>query len=397
MLLINECIANYTTAMNVVQQTPLERDPAETGGLAWPGLRPFRVAGMRDESENIRSFWLTPEDGRPLPGYKAGQYLAVQAPDSGERRAPIRTYSLSTAPGSTQFYRISVKREEGALNGTLPPGVFSNYLHDTVMLGSLLQIGAPRGAFVLDAAGKAPVCLISAGVGITPVMSMLERLVLSDDRRPVVFIHGARNGRLQAFRDPLRAMTAQRPWIRTHIRYSRPSRDDIAAKRFDSTGRVDLRLALSLGLPEDCCFFLCGPLGFLRDHYRGLRKMGVPAERILYENFGAGVDLALENAASAEAATPPPERRTLPQGVTVTFARSGVVIDWDDSAESILEAAEDAGLSPMYSCRSGVCQTCSCRLVEGEVDYFNDPAAPPPEGEVLICSSRPRGNLVIDL
>ena len=370
--------------------------PSDTP-LAWQGLRRFRVAGIRDESENIRSFWLAPEDAGGLPRHKPGQYIAVRALDSGDRRAPIRTYSISNAPGDAQFYRISVKREEGALNGALPPGVFSNYMHDSVPLGSVLQVGAPRGGFVLDAAGDAPVCLFSAGVGVTPVMSMLEHLVWTDDRRPTVFIHGARNGALQAFREPLLRMTERRPWIKTHIRYSRPTREDVARKHFDSTGRVDLRLALSMGLPDDAHFFLCGPLGFLRDHYDGLRRHGVPANRIQYENFGVGVDLALENAATAKAATPPPKRRKVPEGVTVTFARSRVVINWDDNANSILEAAEAAGLSPMYSCRSGVCQTCSCRLVEGSVDYFNEPAAPPEAGEVLICSSRPQSNVVIDL
>lgn len=359
-------------------------------------MRLFRVTGLRDESDNIRSIWLTPESGDALPSYRAGQYIPVRVPRTGGGQAPMRTYSLSTAPGQSGSFRISVKREEGALNGTLPPGVFSNYLHDSIGIGALLEVGAPRGEFVLNVAGTSPVCFISAGVGVTPIMSMLEHLVYSDDRRPVTFIHGARNGKLQAFRDHIRMLTRSRPWIDTHIRYSRPLRSDSAARAFNSVGRVDLQLALSMGLPEDTFFFLCGPLGFLRDHYHGLRRHGVPAERIRYENFGIGVDLALESTGSATA-KPPPDRRRRAETSTITFAQSGVVIEWDDSEESILDAAEAAGLSPMYSCRSGICQTCSCRLVEGAVDYFNDPTAMPEDGEVLICSSRPRGNVVLDL
>jgi len=382
--------------MNVTIETSNDQKNGLSSSLAWTGMRLFRVTGLRDESENIRSIWLAPEGGEILPSYRAGQYIPVRVPRTGGGQAPMRTYSLSTAPGQTGSFKISVKREEGALNGTLPPGVFSNYLHDNIEIGTSLEVGAPRGEFVLDVAGTAPVCFISAGVGVTPIMSMLEKLVYSDDRRQITFIHGARNGNLQAFRDHARLLTKDRAWIDTHIRYSRPLRSDSALRAFDSVGRVDIQLALSMNLSDDTFFFLCGPLGFLRDHYQGLSRHGVPAERIHYENFGIGVDLAMESA-KAITPKPPPVRRRRAETSTITFAQSGVVIEWDDSEESILDAAEAAGLSPMYSCRSGICQTCSCRLVEGAVEYFNDPTAPPEDGEVLICSSRPRGNVVLDL
>lgn len=383
--------------MNVT--TDANPEPVETSStrLAWTGMRPFRVTGIKDESMSVRSFWLSPDDASDLPEHLAGQYIPIRPVATGSGRAPMRTYSISNAPRQRSAYRISVKREEGALNGTLPPGVFSNYLHDSLAIGDALQVGAPRGDFTIDRAGSAPICLISAGVGITPVMSMLEHLVNLDDRRPVTFIHGTRNGKLHSFGDTVRQLTSNRPWIETHTRYSRPLRYDTSSKRFDSIGRVDLPLALSMSIPDDAHFFLCGPLGFLRDHYHGLRRHGIPADRIHYENFGVGVDLAMETATTSRKSSPPPPRRREEELLTITFATSGVVVEWDGSVDSILEAAEAAKLSPMYSCRSGICQTCSCRLVEGSVEYFNQPAATPEEGEVLICSSRPRGNIVLDL
>ncbi|MEM7169724.1 MAG: 2Fe-2S iron-sulfur cluster-binding protein [Pseudomonadota bacterium] len=378
----------------------LENQPpkSELASLAWSGLRKFRVTGIKEESEIIRSFWLTPEDGGKLPLFRAGQYVPVRSipPEGG--RPLTRTYSLSAAPGDHRFIRISVKRESGAFNGELPGGVFSNFLHDTITLGSSLSIGAPRGSFVLDAANSDPVCLLSAGVGITPVQSMLEHLVFRDDRRPIWFIHGNRNGKLHAFRDEVRKFVIDRPWITSRVCYSRPTRSDTRLQSFDQIGRVDHALIDSLNMPEDTQYFLCGPLGFLRDFYHGLRRRGIDAARIHYEHFGTAIDLAIEASQESKPIRPPKTRDASPAtDATVTFAHSGVVVQWDDSNESILELAESAGISAMYSCRSGVCQTCSCHLQEGEVEYFNEPAADPEPGEVLICSARPKGNIVLDL
>ena len=366
--------------------------------LAWSGLKPFRIVGLRDESDVVRSFWLAHEDSDALPMFWAGQYIPIRSKEVGGGRPLMRTYSLSEAPGNNRTFRISIKREEGALNGILPPGVFSNYMHSSMTIGDSLLVGAPRGNFRLQAAGDAPVCLLSAGVGITPVFSMLAHLVLTDSRRPIWFVHGTRNGRLHAFREEVRGLVSDRPWIQSHICYSRPLQADARQHYFDSVGRVDLSLVLSLDLPAETHYFLCGPLGFLRDLFHGLRRRGVDPSRIHYEHFGAAIDLALEASASDKTKEPPKVRpRRTGEEATVTFARSGLVAQWDGSVDSILELAESANISAMYSCRSGVCQTCSCRLQEGAVEYFNEPAAEPEPGEVLICSARPRGNIVIDL
>ena len=114
-------------------------------GLAWSGLKPFRIVGLRDESDVVRSFWLSHEDGETLPKFRAGQYIPIRSKEIGGGRPLIRTYSLSDAPGSNRTFRISIKREEGALNGILPAGVFSNHMHSSMTIGDELLVGAPRG------------------------------------------------------------------------------------------------------------------------------------------------------------------------------------------------------------------------------------------------------------
>ncbi len=332
----------------------------------------------------------------PLPDFLPGQYVAIRLLGGGGTAPVTRTYSLSKGPGDRDCLQISVKREEGAMNGTLPPGVVSNHLHRSLAMGDEILVRPPLGSFTLSLAGSAPVAMLSAGVGITPMMSMLDALKTAGDRRPLWFLHGARSGREQAFRLPIREAQQILPRLTTHLRYSRPSRQDVLHHRHDSIGRVDLALVKSIKAPPETHYFLCGPLGFLRDLYRGLRRQGVPADQIHYEHFGVPVDLAVEER-PPERPRPPKPIESSARQLSVTFARSGVVTPWDPGVQSILDLAEQAGLSPDYSCRSGICQTCSCRLISGEIAYDEEPAAAPEPGEVLICSARPKGDVVIDI
>lgn len=371
-------------------------EPSSAEGQTWVGFKPFRVRGLIDESETIRSFLLAPADGEPLPRFLAGQYVAIRLLGGEAATAVTRTYSLSSGPGDRDCLQISVKREEGAMNGTLPPGVVSNHLHRSLGLGDEILVRPPLGSFTLSLAGSAPLVLLSAGVGITPVMSMLDALVSTLDRRPVWFLHGARSGREQAFRRRIAQAEQVLPNLTTHTRYSRPGRQDVAQHRHDSIGRIDMGLVRSVNAPPETHYFLCGPLGFLRDLYRGLRRQGVPAGQIHYEHFGVPVDLAVEERPVQKLQAPKPIANA-DRSLSVTFARSGLVVPWDPDAASILELAEDAGLSPDHSCRSGICQTCSCRLISGEIAYVEEPAGEPEAGEVLICSARPKGDVVIDI
>ena len=337
-----------------------------------------------------------PEDGAALPSFLPGQFLTFELTIPGQEKPVIRTYSLSDGPHPDR-YRVSIKREPPPDDRPgLPPGLSSNYFHDRVEVGSKLRIGAPRGKFHLDPDGERPVVLLSGGVGLTPMVSMLNSIVDSGARRPVWFIHGARNGREHALGGHVRRLAAEHENVRVHIRYSQPEAQDDEGRDYDSRGRVDIAL-LKQQLPfDDYDFYICGPTPFMRSLYCGLLALDVSESRIHYEFFGPASTLQAE-AKSLGPAKAPGAETELAGGLQVTFARSGVTADWDPACESILDLAERQGLTPDFSCRSGICQTCICTLVEGEVEYLEEPLDELPPGSVLICCSKPKSSLVIEV
>ena len=241
-------------------------------------LRPLRVVGKRRESDDVSSFLLAPGDGEPLVDFVPGQYLpiAVDLPGSSPGDRAERTYSLS-GERAAGHYRISVKRE--------PRGTVSRFLHDHVEVGDVIQAGAPAGEFVLDH-GDRPVVLVSAGIGATPLVSMLHELVATDDPRPVWFIHGARDGRHHALAEEVRGLAREDERVQVHVAYSRPSAGDEPGRTHQSAGRLDGALLASL-LPDfDAEFYLCGPLGFMADMQADLEARGVAPARIHTESFG---------------------------------------------------------------------------------------------------------------
>ncbi|MEO0971890.1 MAG: MOSC domain-containing protein [Pseudomonadota bacterium] len=388
----------------------------EAQGAA-PALRPFRVSRKERESDTITSFYLTPADGAATEPFHPGQFLPFAltlADDDGD--APvIRTYSLSDSPGKAH-YRVSIKREPAPLETPdVPPGRASNYFHDEVAVGSVLQVGTPSGEFVLDphARSERAIVLVSAGVGLTPMLSMLNSLVEASTQRAIWFVHGARNGGEHAFGDHVRQLAARYDNVHVHVRYSAPRAQDRMGQDYDSRGRVDMALLKSILPFDDYEFYMVGPTPFMRDLYRGLASFGIARSRIHYEFFGpasaleapgeheAGGEVGAANAdvrsnAGAGSASDAADAVTAPQ--SVRFARSGVDAQWTPgTANTLLELAEASGLQPPHSCRSGVCQTCRCRLLEGEVSYAQAPLAAPASGEVLVCIARPTSPVVLDL
>ena len=202
--------------------------------------RTFIVDRREPESAAITSFYLVPEDGAALPPFLPGQFLTFELRIPGQPKPVLRTYSLSDSP-SPDTYRVSIKREPApADRPDLTPGLSSNYFHDEVAVGTKLRIGAPRGKFHLDPDSERPVVLLSGGVGLTPMISMMNTIVRSATRRPVWFIHGARNGREHAMGAHVRAMAAANDNVHAHIRYSQPEAGDIEGRDYDSRGRVDI-------------------------------------------------------------------------------------------------------------------------------------------------------------
>ncbi len=369
---------------------------AERSAQVREGIQSFVVERKEPESATITSFYLVPEDGAPLAKFLPGQFLTFELDIPGQTRPVIRTYSISDSPNPA-YYRVSIKRESSpADQPDLPSGLSSNYFHDQVGIGSKLRVGAPRGKFHLDPDGERAVVLLSGGVGITPMISMMNATVEAGCRRPVWFIHGARNGREHAMGARVRRVAEENESVHVHIRYSQPEPNDTEGRNYDTPGRIDVALLKQVLPFDDYDFFLCGPTPFMRSLYCGLLSLGVAEARIHYEFFGPGSILQDEAEPVGPAEVPTAEAELL-GGIRVTFARSGVTAGWDPACKSILELAERHGLNPAYSCRSGICHTCLCELTEGELEYLEEPLDKPARGCALICCSIPKTNLVIEV
>jgi ferredoxin-NADP reductase/MOSC domain-containing protein YiiM len=347
---------------------------------AWPGLRRFRVAAAADESSSVRSFLLEPADGEKLPEYLPGQFLALKLEPSGAPAPLLRSYSLAAPPGGGG-YRIAVKRETH--------GSASGFLHDRVGVTDVLEVGAPRGGFTLDVDEPSPVVLLSAGVGVTPVLAMLGALAQAGSERAVWWVHGARRGAEHSFAAEARELLSRLAAARSHVRYSRPGPDDRQGVDYDEAGRIDIDALLALDVPRDADFYLCGPADFLRDLTAGLLGWGVDPTRVHREVFGP------EPREDAPDPHPPPGPPG--EGPDVAFSRSRLTIAWDERYGSLLELAEACDVPADWSCRTGVCHRCESGLVDGEVAYEPEPLDDPAPGQVLLCCSRPRGPVTIDL
>lgn len=357
--------------------------------------RTFVVDRKIPESETITSFYLVPEDGRPLAPFIPGQFLPLKLDIPGQYKPVFRTYSLSDSP-TKDYYRLTIKREPAPPNRPeLYPGVSSNYFHDHVEIGSKLLAKSPRGKFFLDPDRETPVVLLSAGVGLTPLISMLNAIAAAGSNRPTWFIHGSRNKREHALGGASRQVAEENANIRRHIRYSQPSPEDKPGHHYDDEGYVDIELVKHLVPDQNCDFYLCGPAPFMKSLFDGLLEWGVPETQIHYEFFGPAS--VLKGREKISTPTRLAQATECCEEIEVTFSRSGVKANWNPSFESILDLAEANGLSPDYSCRSGICHTCISELEEGEVEYVLEPLDPPDEGSVLICCSKPKNNVVVDI
>lgn len=253
---------------------------AAEGG--WSGWRRFRVADKRRESDIITSFVLKPEDGRPVLRHLPGQYLTfrIAVPGKGEYR---RNYSISSAPNG-ETYRISVKRE--------PSGVISNYLHDKVVVGDVLEVAPPAGDFFLKENTARPVVLLSGGVGLTPMVSMLETIAAKEGNANVYYVHGAEDGKVHAMGEHVRKLVFGRDGMKSAIFYRAPHSDDRKGVHYDQEGFVTLEWLAENTPLKEADIYLCGPKPFLATFVNGLDRAGVPKDRIHYEFFGPADDLA---------------------------------------------------------------------------------------------------------
>jgi ferredoxin-NADP reductase/predicted pyridoxine 5'-phosphate oxidase superfamily flavin-nucleotide-binding protein len=353
--------------------------------------RPLRVVRIEAQSHNIRSIYLEPADGAGLPLFQAGQHLPLRFNIDGD--VHIRTYSLSSAP-SDDFFRISVKRD----------GRVSTHLHEQIRVGDLLEARAPQGHFTVAPHERRPLVLLAAGVGITPLLSMLREVVYQGLRtrriRPTWFIQSSRTLADQPFRHELdRLLEDAGDAVRVVRLLSQPEAWAMQGEDFDLCGRIDVALLKDLLTVEDYDqpdFVVCGPGSFTQALYDGLRELDIRDSRIHAETFGPSTLRRRPDPDAVVIEQPPAATTSIP----VVFQRSAKEARWQPEGGSLLELAESRGLRPEFSCRGGSCGTCKTRLISGQVHYPLPPAEVPDAGQVLICCAIPAQGaqpLVLDI
>ncbi|MDB5149193.1 MAG: Nitric oxide dioxygenase [Mucilaginibacter sp.] len=350
--------------------------------LAWTGFRPFIVQGLRDECEGVRSFTLIAFDGSPVPTFLPGQHIAVRLNSMNDGYPLIRMYSLC-GPKDASSLRIAVKREINGAGGI--------YMHEHVNNGDVLEISAPRGTFTL-AEGKGPLVLLSAGVGITPLLSMLYQIAGRDPGRELWWIHSCRNRAYEAFRDEITSLGMQLSSFHHIIVYSSPNNDELCGVDYNIKGHLDLQQLQALQLPIESECYLCGPTKYLHSVTDALKAIGIDDSKIKFELFGS----TAESVAAGGKLPHPPSENT-GQGPLITFSKSKISFRWNPRFGSLLEAAEACDVPALWSCRMGVCHRCECGIIDGKVTYSPDPLDLPADGNVLICCAVPTGPVDLDL
>jgi len=364
--------------------------PASAAHPASPGFRRLVVTSIEHESADVISLTMQRPDGHGLPAALPGQYIVLRLqPAAVGPTLPtlFRSYSLSGSP-STEQYRISVKIE--------PNGAAGNYLREHVHVGDPIDASSPRGSFVLQS-GERPIVLLSAGIGVTPVLAMLHALASARSPRQVLWLHVAQNGQHHPFAAEVRRLMAHLPRSRSYICYSRPDSGDKKGENFNVAGRLSQSILNEVGVPRDADVYVCGPIRFMADMKEALANCGIPPERFRVEIFN-GSESMTPGVASAGKPTPHVPKDDVETGPLVSFSRSRIAAHWDASTyQSILELAEACDVPVRWSCRTGVCHNCESGLILGEVAYSPEPLEKPPGGNVLVCCSQPVGNVVIDL
>jgi ferredoxin-NADP reductase len=338
----------------------------------WSGFRTLRVAETRRESPTVLSIELEAADRATLPTARPGQFLTLRVP-AGDP-APLRSYSLSS-DGARMRYRISVKRED--------QGRVSSWIHANVRAGTVMEAAAPRGDFYLGDEAV-PVVLVSAGIGITPVLAMLHALAAQHSERDIWWLHVTRDAHSLAFGGEVTELIGSLANARQRVFYTA------------ETGRPDAAAIAALGLPREAIAYLCGPEQFMTEMRNALAGAGIDEARIRTELFGALPPIN-PGITDAPQRTPHSPDGPVGTGPSVSFARSGITVNWSDNYDSILELAEACDVPTRFSCRSGVCHICVTPLVDGAITYTQQPLELPADGAVLICSAQPCTGVVLDL
>lgn len=363
-----------------------------TDNLSWEGFREFMVQRreFEDSNRSICSYYLVPVDGNPLPAFRPGQFLTFRLSivDSvtHQPKNVVRCYSLSDAP-RPDYYRISIKRIPApADRSDAPPGLSSSFFHDHVQESSRILVKAPSGHFHLMEDEPLPIVLIGGGIGITPMLSILNTLLKGETDREIWLYYGVSNGGEYAMKEYLQTLARAHDNFHLHVCYSEPNENDLEGDDYQHTGRVAIPLLRTTLKLKHYQFYVCGPKPMMESLVPGLEDWGVDSGDIYYESFGPA-SLIKHEKVPLSATTQP---------ITVTFSRSGKSLLWDFDADSLLEFADANDIEVESGCRAGSCGTCQTAMKIGEVDYNQEPDADVAPGHCLLCISTPTSDLTLD-
>ncbi|MFT5350757.1 MAG: ferredoxin-NADP reductase [Gammaproteobacteria bacterium] len=363
-----------------------------TNDLSWEGFREFMVQRreFEDSNRSICSFYLVPVDGKPLPAFRPGQFLtfrlSIEDSVTHQPKTVVRCYSLSDAP-RPDYYRISIKRIPApADRPDAPPGLSSSFFHDHVQESSRVLVKAPSGHFHLMEDEPLPIVLIGGGIGITPMLSIVNTLLKGKTDREIWLYYGVSNGVEQVMKEHLQTLARTHDNFHLHVCYSAPNENDLEGDDYQHTGRVAIPLLRTTLKLMRYQFYVCGPGPMMESLVPALQDWGVDSGDIYYESFGPA-SLSKHHKTPLSATTQP---------ITVTFSRSGKSLLWDFDADSLLEFADANDIEIESGCRAGSCGTCQTAMKIGEVDYNQEPDADVAPGHCLLCISTPTSDLTLD-
>lgn len=370
----------YKRIQHETEKWEIQKRPDEQ---TWQGFRKLEVRKKVHLGESgICEFELVPRDGRPLPPYKPGQFLTFKVVIGRDKKSAVRCYSLSDRYRKKDMcYRVSIKKlSHPPGKPDVPHGLVSSYFHDQVEVGEILDVRAPAGHFVLDVTQESPVVLVAAGVGITPLWSMLTEIVETQPRRTAWLFYGVRHGGEQLFREEIEEIKSKYDNVHIRICYSQPRKGDTEKVDYDHDGRANFDYVQQELPSNEFEFFICGPRGMMRELTQALNDWKVPKSNIRTEAFSA------------------PEIITSPrsENLMVTFAKSNREIPWNATMSSLLELAEENDVPMKSGCRAGSCGECEVAIRAGEVEYVREAEADCEEHCCLACIAVPKSNVVIE-
>lgn len=357
---------------------------------AWSGWRKFRVAKICVENETIKSFYLKPHDGKPLPRFLAGQHLTFRLKIPGQSKPIVRCYSLSDDANETAHYRISIRRQAAPFGtNDLPDGLSSCFFHDEIIKNDVLDVKAPAGKFYLDTSERGPVALVAGGIGLTPSLSMINTLYSQSSKRQVFMFYAVRDINDLIMAKHFAKLERKMANLQVHYFFSELDQDLISDRRHQGFVSVEAMFDLmsSTLSPLDVDYFVCGPPPMMDSIVGGLEQSEVNPRKIHFESFGP---------ATISKRTAPQVNNLNTKNYTVNFRISEKSIEWDSSNGTLLEAAEDAGVAMESGCRAGSCGTCLTAILAGDVEYIDEPGTDVEKGSCLPCIAIPKKNLTLN-